>query len=60
MLFNYAVNCLVRTESRYGAIRSIRAYFDSNMRYFDSDMRVELSLLVAAAVVVVMVAVYTL
>ena len=38
VLFNDAVNCPVRTESRYGAIRSIRAYSDS-------DMRVEYSLL---------------
>jgi len=45
VLFN-DVNCPVRTESRYGAIRSIRACFDS-------DMRVEYSLLV------LVVAVYT-
>jgi hypothetical protein len=54
VLFNDIVNCPVRTESRYGAIRSIRAYFDS-------DMRVEYSLMVVVVVVVVVVvlAVYT-
>ena len=46
VLFNDVVNCPVRTESRYGAILSIRAYFDS-------DTRVEFSLLVHV------VAVYT-